>query len=654
MICELIASLGNLSNSALRSLFRSGGILLLLLWGLAAAAVLILPSLALPSLVGSNFFYPELLDSPPEKDLIALYLPFNIFSGLAADNFPAVVLYSTILGVLLQKQPNRGQLLTILKPLQDLFKASNSLVAKIIPLGIFALSLNTFAKLEPGQLLRLQGFALICLLALVALSMILLALLLSFTPYTLRQIWDLLKGPLAITASSSNLLIALPLLSKNLQLLLQKSDSSEPCEELTAVISVGFALPMLGQVASLLFLPFAAWYVNQPIGAAAIANMLATGIPSLAGGLKSAFRIELLQLGLPLDLMNLVYVNSEWLYRFEKVLSLEGLVVLAILVVGRSHGLLHFRPLLLSLGLGASIASSALLGFGLNRSLAASLKGQYRNANTLLNLKPLVPAAKPQLVSTTRSEPVNLAAIRSRGVLRVGVRRDGLPWAYRNQQGRLVGFDVDLAQSLAKSLGVGITWRQSNINDLEQLLNEQKIDLALGGIQASPERAARFSISQGYLPVHLALVVADAMIPKIESLPHQPLGRPLVVAVSDPELLNQQVRENITAKLGSAEQPLQIDLVLLANKEAFFSKANKGRYDAWLTPAEGGASWAVTHPDYSVITPFNKKLSNELVILIGGRDPALVNYTNAWLNREQQQGLITNLFSHWIRVHSSP
>jgi ABC-type amino acid transport substrate-binding protein len=458
---------------------------------------------------------------------------------------------------------------------------------------------------------------------------------------------------LAITASSSNLLIALPLLSKNLQLLLQKSDSPEPCEELTAVISVGFALPMFGQVASLQFIPFAGWYVNQPLSTTAIANMLATGIPSLAGGLKSAFRIELMQAGLPLDLMNLVYVNSEWLYRFEKVLSLEGLVVLAILVVCHNHGLLRYRTLMLSLGIGASIGGSALLGYGMNRSLAVSLKGQYRNAHILLNLKPLVPAAQPELISIANSAPVNLAAIRKRGVLRIGVRRDGLPWAYRNQGGRLVGFDVDLSQSLAKSLGVRITWRQASINNLEKLLNKQQIDLALGGVQASPERAARFSISDGYLPVHLALVVPDAKITKIESLPKQPLGRPLVVAVSDPELLNQQVRENITAKLSSPEHPLQLDLVLLANKEAFFSKANIDRYDAWLTTAEGGASWAITNPNYSVITPFNKELSNELVILIGGNDPALVNYVNAWLSMEKQQGLIAKLFSHWIRVQTT-
>jgi Na+/H+-dicarboxylate symporter len=91
LIVELVGSLGGLSDQALRSLFRSGGMVLLMLWGLAAAMVLGLPQ-ALPSLLGSNFFYPELLEPQPSLNLIDTYLPFNIFSALAGDNFPAVVL----------------------------------------------------------------------------------------------------------------------------------------------------------------------------------------------------------------------------------------------------------------------------------------------------------------------------------------------------------------------------------------------------------------------------------------------------------------------------------------------------------------------------------------------------------------------------------
>jgi len=667
LIVELVGSLGGLSDQALRSLFRSGGVVLLLLWGLAAAMVLGLPQ-ALPSLLGSNFFYPELLEPQPSLKLIDTYLPFNIFSALAADNFPAVVLYSTVLGILLQRLPERQQLLDLCKPLRQLLGQMNRLVAKIVPLGIFALSVTTISQLQPDQLLRIQGFFLICLLAFLLLNLLLIVLLLALTPFTLGQLWGALRGPLALTASSTNLLIALPMLGSNLQALLDQNQGLPPQtsaageaaikgasegvgEEVTALLSVGFALPMLGQVASLLFLPFAAWYVNQPLDLGATARMLATGIPTLAGGLKAAFRQELLQAGLPQDLMQLVYLNAEWLDRFEKVLSLEGLILLTLLVVCQTQGKLRWQPLRLGAGAAGSLLLGGLLGWGLNRSLAKGLQGQYRNAQVLLNLQPMLAGAAPSVVfAPGPAAPVSLAAIRQRGVLRVGLRGDGLPWAYGNRQGRLVGLDVDLVQALASNLGLRLELVQAKLPTLEKLLDEQRIDLAMGGIQASPERAARHQASQGYLKVHLGLVVPDGKLKQLQRLPIQGLAKPLVLAVTDPQLVTTNLRQGISEHLGSAARPLALELVLIDSKEQFFAGAASGRYDGWLTPAEGGAAWAVLHPDFSLITPFGKGLSGQLVILAGGNDPNLLDYLNAWLAREQARGLLERLFDHWIRV----
>ena len=46
-----------------------------------------------------------------------------------------------------------------------------------------------------------------------------------------------------------------------------------------------------------------------------------------------------------------------------------------------------------------------------------------------------------------------LARIRRRGVIRVGYNEDSLPFAYVNEDGRLVGFDVNMAHALATDLG---------------------------------------------------------------------------------------------------------------------------------------------------------------------------------------------------------
>jgi Na+/H+-dicarboxylate symporter len=206
LICELVASLGSLSNKAISNLFRGGLFSVLLIWGMGAAMVLWLPQY-LPNSPASNFFNPSQLRAQQPTDLIALYIPFNIFSALASDNFPGVVLYSAVLGTILQRQSNRTKILDLLNPLRDLFKASIKLASKIIPVGIFALCFNTVATSNSDQLLQSQGFVYLCAIALLIISLASLILATFLTPFSPQQLWKATKGPFALTASSGNLLM---------------------------------------------------------------------------------------------------------------------------------------------------------------------------------------------------------------------------------------------------------------------------------------------------------------------------------------------------------------------------------------------------------------------------------------------------------------
>ena len=73
--------------------------------------------------------------------------------------------------------------------------------------------------------------------------------------------------------------------------------------------------------------------------------MLATGIPAVAGGLKSAIRLGLDQLGLPDNLIGLFLLNADWLYKEQKILSLLGIALFVVFVVFADLKRLVFKPL---------------------------------------------------------------------------------------------------------------------------------------------------------------------------------------------------------------------------------------------------------------------------------------------------------------------
>ena len=653
---DLVVGFGSLRPGILRTFFRSGLLVLLGLWTAGGLMVLLLPQF-LPPLVTSQFFHGGLFERPEPVELIDIYLPDNIFSGLAADNFPSVVFFSTVLGVLLQSIDNKQRLLEPLEVMRQLFARLNKLVARIIPFGIFALTSLNVARLDWQQLLRIQGFFQLSMLGFLCLTLLCTATILALTPLSLSGLWRAVRGPLVLTASSANLLIAMPMLVQNLRQELPPAfdptgNQSNVVEEIAPLVSLGYALPSLGQVAALWFIPFAGWYVDQPLKPAATGEMLLTAIPAAVSGLKAVIRQELQVHGLPLDLLQLFYINGEWLYRFEKVLSLESLVVLAVLVYAHAVGAIHFKPI----GLLGSLLLSLLVMLGLGSAartqLSHSLADSYTNDRKLLALRSATGRPQLLMMQNPQPRPVTLNAILQRGVLRVGVRTDGLPWAFRNDRGELVGYDIDLVDGLARSLGLRLEAREEGLTTLEQWLDSGRIDLAVGGIKAGPQRAVRHQLSQGYQRVHLALVVPDAKVALVQNLRDQPLRRPLLLAASDPELLGGELRDQIRDELVGPNGHLSLEVLPLSNKQEFFAPAGQARFDGLLTTAEGGSGWAVLHPRTSLITPFDNRLASELVWAIAGDDAALRRYINAWLAREQARGKLDALFKHWVRLGS--
>lgn len=99
-----------------------------------------------------------------------------------------------------------------------------------------------------------------------------------------------------------------------------------------------------------------------------------------------------------------------------------------------------------------------------------------------------------------------------------------------------------------------------------------------------------------------------------------------------------------------SQASLSLQLLPLANRNLFFSVDGQSRFDALLTTAEGGSSWAVLHPRTTLIAPFQDRLASELVWAIAGDDSALRRYINAWLAAEQARGQMETLFNHWMRL----
>lgn len=85
------------------------------------------------------------------------------------------------------------------------------------------------------------------------------------------------------------------------------------------------------------------------------------------------------------------------------------------------------------------------------------------------------------------------------GVFTVGLDDTFAPMGFRDDKGKLVGFDIDLATAVAKEMGLKIEFKPINWDAKDMELKSKNIDCIWNGMSQTPEREKAMSLSKKYL-----------------------------------------------------------------------------------------------------------------------------------------------------------
>jgi extracellular solute-binding protein (family 3) len=117
-------------------------------------------------------------------------------------------------------------------------------------------------------------------------------------------------------------------------------------------------------------------------------------------------------------------------------------------------------------------------------TIFASLPCPIRFASGLLAYALLATLVGPTHAETT----TRLDAIVGGGTLRVGLTEDYRPFSFADASGKVEGIDVDMAMSLAQSLGVRLEIVKTSWSTLKSDLEANSFDIAMGGITITLDR----------------------------------------------------------------------------------------------------------------------------------------------------------------------
>ena len=101
--------------------------------------------------------------------------------------------------------------------------------------------------------------------------------------------------------------------------------------------------------------------------------------------------------------------------------------------------------------------------------------------------------------------PDKFQDILSKGTVRIGVPVDAPPFGFVNQQRQPEGFDIELAEMVAKALGVKLEMTQvTGANRIPYLLSD-RVDIIISVMGLTPERAKQIMFTAPYADTFLAV-----------------------------------------------------------------------------------------------------------------------------------------------------
>ena len=239
-------------------------------------------------------------------------------------------------------------------------------------------------------------------------------------------------------------------------------------------------------------------------------------------------------------------------------------------------------------------------------------------------------------LAVTTAQADLLEDIVKRGTLRVGVSLF-TPWTIRDEAGGLSGFEIDVANKLAKDIGVKPEYKVYVWEDIIPAVMNGEIDLIAGGMAITPARALKIDFSQPYADSGISLATNTAKtrdIKRLEELNQKGITIAVVSKTAANELVLHLFNKSTIKEFNTAEEAQQA----LLNGDAH----------AWLASMPQPEFLALEHPGKVDIPLAKPILPYKAGFGIKKGEQEWLNFLNAWVTSRQADRWLSATHKHWF------
>jgi polar amino acid transport system substrate-binding protein len=242
-----------------------------------------------------------------------------------------------------------------------------------------------------------------------------------------------------------------------------------------------------------------------------------------------------------------------------------------------------------------------------------------------------------QTTATRTAAPASaLDRILQKKTLVVGTSGNMPPLNMINKQGRVFGYEADMAQMMADAMGVNVNFATMPFADLLPALEAGKIDIILSGMTITPERNLKVAFVGPYFQS------GKAFLTKIERIAN----------AKNPKEINNP-NTTVVALKGSTSQYFveqaipKARLIRAKDYDEAVNLVLQDKVDAMVADYPICVISVFRYPNHglvSVITPF----TYEPIGIAMPRDPALMNWMQNFLSILDGTGRLDDLEARWF------
>ncbi len=662
MVFSIIHSIGSLTKENARLIAKKGGMVLLFLWGVSILYAFCL-RLSFPDLERSKFFRPENALLVNGADIIKLFIPTNPFSSLANGYIPAIVIFCLLVGATLVEESKKGKVLEYAGLLASLMKRVNDYIVMLLPLGVLVMSTYTFGTLNFAQFKGLIVYVVASLFYIFFISWVIYpGIIFSVRKLRYKNFFSFIMPPAMVAFSTGSVFLALPVIYTLMYQLDETYHEIFPTLEkneegrnlMNIIVPLAWVVPASYKFLVIFYIVFAHWYYNLHFSISQQILYYIGGIPCLFGSNATVVPFLVGITDLPNKAYNIFMIISSFMVYFNNANGAMFIVVCTALsyLAVKGHLKMNWLRFFSFFSVITLIFIALVAGFNKMMTFLLSGDDQVKEELTHMNLTSYDASyyinikaeyrtiAQYHNIAYENSNETLLNKIDRTGILQVGYNPEAVPFSFFNQNGVLVGYDIDFVYGIAEELNCEKIefYPINNYSEYKECL-EKGIDLDIVGggfaFRASPNK--EITSSAPYMKLTPALVVPDKDKYKYSDFDSVIRAKNITYAFLSGAIAYNNIKRILTNK----------KIVPIYSFGDFYVKHQA---DALLTGGEIASAINILYEHYWVYfyTGNDIKLYYAYMMPSGKRYYTFRNFVNIWINVCQNNGLAKKRYEYWV------